>query len=414
MSSSVKVLYFSGYEWDDRWRRKQRLAYELAQQAEVASVLYINPPVQTSVLDLLRGRFQPSHLGNNRVVHKAAVLGRPRKVAERVWVYTGSTKTLPLTKLDAMRKNRTLQRLNHWLYVRAIQGALRHLPGEQLLLWLCLPSQAFALDAFPQRVLSCYDWTDDWLEYEHLFAEDARKLASLNDRILREVDVVFAVSQHLYGQAAAVNPNTYEAPNATDMDVIGQETNRNLPPAPELSDLPRPIVGYIGQIGDKIDYDLIDFLAQTRPNWSFVFIGNVWPNHRDQVNSLQRLPNVHFLGRRAYHDLPAFLRGFDVCVLPHLCNALTRSMDPIKLYDYLASGKPIVSTPVAGVERFPDAIYVADTSQEFISQLEQAVQENSILSGKRQSYARENTWPRRGADMWAVLKSHLKHRGLEL
>jgi len=398
----LKVLYFSGYEWDDRWRRKQRLAYEFTRQPAVSSLLYVEPPVQTSVLDLARGRFEPGHLGANRHAHRNALLGRARQVDDKVWALTGSEKTVPLTRLEPVRQWSALRRLNRALYVGGIRRALKHLPGDELVLWLSYPLQAWALDAFQQRVLACYDWTDDWAAFDVLPVEDPQELVDMNDCILRQADVVFAVSEELTRRASMVNPHTHRAPNATDAHML-QAAERNGPLAEELLELPRPIIGYIGQIADKMDYDLVDALTQARPEWSFVFVGNVWVNRQEQVAALAARPNVHFLGQCAYRELPTYLRGFDVCVLPHVRSALTRSMDPIKLYDYLASGKPIVSTGVAGVERFTDVVYVGNTPQEFMAALDRAVRENGALCERRLSYARQNTWPQRAAEMWKIV-----------
>lgn len=406
MFKSVKILYFSGCEWDDRWRRKQRLAYELAQQPEVTSVLYVNPPVATSLLDWARGSFLPSHLGMDRHAHWDALWGRPHPKGTEVQVLTGTEKFLPLTENSAVRDLGVLQRLNHLYYVNQIRRVVRRMTGDRLLLWLCHPLQVFALDAFSEPALACYDWTDDWVEFDWLPVEDANQLVEQNDRILDEANLVLAVSQELYRRAKAVNPNTYRAPNATDVSVLGQEEAEGAFP-PDLAGLRPPIVGYIGQIGDKIDYALIQALAEARPTWSLVFVGNVWSTHRQEVDALARLPNVSFVGQRAYHELAGYLAGFDVCIIPHLCNALTRSMDPIKLYDYLASGKPIVSTPVAGVERFPDVVYVGSTPEEFIAGVDEALQEDERLKARRRAYAQENTWPRRAAEIWETLKLHM-------
>jgi glycosyltransferase involved in cell wall biosynthesis len=170
------------------------------------------------------------------------------------------------------------------------------------------------------------------------------------------------------------------------------------------------MVGYVGQIADKLDFELVEALARARPRWSFVFVGDVWETRRVQARALDALPNVHFLGRRAYHELPGYLRAFDVCAMPHRCTPLTRSMDPIKLYDYLATGKPIVSTPVAGIERFRDVIYVGDTAQAFVAGVESALQEPPALRERRLDYARHNTWSRRGRETWSLIAEHLERR----
>jgi glycosyltransferase involved in cell wall biosynthesis len=405
MNDSIKVLYFSDYEWDDRWRRKQRLAYEIAQKPEIASLLYVIPPVSNSVLDVARARFQSGHLGRDHRSRWRALRGKVDRVADKVWTYTGSSKTLPLTRVGLIRRANFLQRINHSLYVGLLRRQWQSLPGREGILWLCHPLQAFALDAFPDRLLVCYDWTDDWTQFEVLPVANRQELVELNDRILRTADIVFAVSDELHHRAKAVNDNSYLAPNATDVTVIGELAEEDV--ALELISMPRPIIGYIGQIGDKIDYELLTDLAKARPNWSFVLVGNVWVTKQGVVERLAARPNVHFMGQRAYRDLAGFLRGFDVCMLPHLCNDLTRSMDPIKLYDYLASGKPIVSTPVAGTKRFLDVLSVADNRADFLKCIEEALNEDGQLTRRRVAYARQNTWPQRAGEIWQVISCHL-------
>jgi len=274
-------------------------------------------------------------------------------------------------------------------------------------LWLSYPLQAWALDAFQQRVLACYDWTDDWAAFDVLPVEDPQELVDMNDRILRQADVVFAVSEELTRRAAVVNLHTYRAPNATDPKLL-ETAGSEGPVAEVLRELPRPIIGYIGQIADKVDYNLIHAVSQARPNWSFIFVGPVWYTKQALVEALAARPNVYFMGPCPYRELPPYLRGFDACILPHRISPLTCSMDPIKLYDYLASGKPIVSTGVAGVERFTDVVYVGNTAQEFLAALDRAVQENGVLRERRLSYARQNTWPQRAAEMWGVVVGRLK------
>jgi glycosyltransferase involved in cell wall biosynthesis len=403
----IKVLYFSVNEWGNMGRRKPRLAHEFAQQPEVTSVLYVEPAVSTSFLDLMRGRLDSGHLGHNRRAHLRALLGRPRLVDENVWIYTGSTKTIPLSRFEALRKVRALHQINHALYVGPIRHRLASLPGDRLIVWLTHPLQAHALDDFPQRTLLCYDWTDDWAEFDLLPVEDRQDLVDWNEHILREADLVFAVSESLYHRAKAINEHSYRAPNATDTEKLGGAASDG-PVAPELVGLSRPIIGYVGQIADKMDYGLIDQLARARPTWSFVFVGPVWSSKQEQVASLKELGNIHFLGARPFEQLAPYLRGFDVCTLPHAITPLTRSMDPIKLYDYLSTGKPIVSTPVAGVERFADVVYVSDTPSAFLEGLEEALTENSDLHQKRLAYAQQNAWSQRAREMWQVLKHHLE------
>jgi glycosyltransferase involved in cell wall biosynthesis len=403
--SGYKILYFSDYDWGNMGRRKSRLAHEFARQEDVISVLYVEPPVAISVLDLARRRFGPGHLMPGRQACANALSGHSRQVEEKVWIYVGSTKAIPLTRLKAVRKLTGLRRLNERIYYAGIRRALRRLSGECLILWLSNPLHVGALGAFPRRTLACYDWTDDWAAFDLLPVEDPPEIVALNGRILRQVDLVFAVSDELRRRAAAENSHACHAPNATDPDRLGGAAADG-PLAPELASLPRPIIGYLGQIADKMDYELIAQVAGARPDWSLVFVGPVWSSKREQVAALEALGNVHFLGARPFDQLVPYLRGFDVCMLPHAISPLTRSMDPIKLYDYLTTGKPIVSTPVAGTERFLDVLYLADNATGFVMCIDDALVENGQLAERRLAYARQNTWSQRASQMWQVMSQN--------
>jgi glycosyltransferase involved in cell wall biosynthesis len=127
---------------------------------------------------------------------------------------------------------------------------------------------------------------------------------------------------------------------------------------------------------------------------------------------LEAQGNVHFLGARPFERLSTYLRGFDVCMLPHAVTPLTQSMDPIKLYDYLASGKPIVSSDIAGVDRFVDVIRVGDNASEFIAAIEQAIAENGALRERKLYYAHQNTWSARTAEMWKVMRAQMTEKGV--
>ncbi len=408
-AKTIRLLYFSTYEWDDRWRRKQRLAHELARRESV-SLLYVEPPTEDSVLDWLRGRFSPSHIPPRRDARLPALLGRPRIVEERVMALTCTEKILPLSRWELVRRWPVLHRINRAYVLARLRSALAQLPQGELVLWLTHPLQRWALAAFPQRRLACYDWTDDWAAFEVLPVENRRQLEVENEALLREVDLVFAVSRHLYHRAKAINPHTWELPNATDPAIIGRAAMTG-PIDCAVKDLPRPRIGYIGQIADKLDYELIEQLAQRRPHWSFIFVGNIWDNHRHQVEALSRYPNIHFLGKRPYAELPDIIRGFDLCLLPHRLSPLTQSMDPIKLYDYLATGKPIVGTPVAGMERVPDLVRTASTAEAMVREMEAAFEEEPSLRLRRLLYARQATWERRGEEAYKRIRSYLQGAG---
>jgi glycosyltransferase involved in cell wall biosynthesis len=409
MAREFKVLYLSGDEWGNLGRRKIRLAYEFARQDAVAAVLYVNPPIQSCVLDVARRQFEPSHLGEGRRAHLDALLGRSHPAGERLRVYTGSTKTLPLTKNEWLRRSPWLNEANRRLYIAGLRRQLRRLPGEKLVIWSSHPLQIEVVDAFPERCLVCYDWTDDWLQFA-LLPVEAQVLERAVERVLQQANVVFAVSDSLYQRARRVNSNVHRAPNATDLELLSSSLDTSQPIHPALHAVSRPRLGYIGQIGENIDYALVYAVAQARPDWSWVFVGPPWANREEEIARLGQLANVHFLGRRPHSDLPGLLRGFDLCVMPHLRNELTVSMDPTKLYDYLVSGKPIVSTAVAGTERFADILYIGDTPGEFVNGVERALAESGARLERQLEYARQNSWVPRAQEMWAIVEQSVRER----
>jgi glycosyltransferase involved in cell wall biosynthesis len=405
---NLKVLCFAAELWSDIAKRNQCLMRELSKDEAVASLLYVNPPVFSSINDVVKGRFMPSHLAQGRNLHWKALCGRlTNQVTEKIWTYTGSQKALPRTRFATVRRWEFLKRINLSLYGAFIRRYLNRLPGQQLVVWLSHPFHAFAITAFPERALLVYDWMDDWEQFEILPVKNPKTLADLNQRILERADIVLTVSEKLWQRAKAVSRNTFLVPNATDYELFRRAADGKPVIPSTMASIPSPRIGYFGSIGDRIDFSLLRQIAEAHPDWSIVMVGSVWPNKRDQAEALGSLPNVYFLGAQPYQTLPAFLRGFDVCIIPHTRDALTASMDPIKLYDYLASGKPIVCTPVAGVERFAEVLYIAETPTRFAGYLETAFQENGSLTAKRLQYARENTWQRRSMQVLQIIEARL-------
>ena len=167
----------------------------------------------------------------------------------------------------------------------------------------------------------------------------------------------------------------------------------------EMANIAKPTVGYFGALADWFDYDLMFEVAQARPQYSFVLIGGYETEQTRETNHVSRLsglPNVHFLGHQAYSELPSYLAHFDACIIPFRVNDLTRMFDPVKLYEYLSQGKPVVATDMAELKYCSNLIYIADDSQDFAHKLDLALSEDDAnLSLKRRSFAEANNWTQR-------------------
>jgi hypothetical protein len=191
---------------------------------------------------------------------------------------------------------------------------------------------------------------------------------------LREADIVCCVAHALHRKAMQLRPDAIYLPNAVELERFEREPDPN--PArsdPAFSALlasGRPIAGYYGALANWFDYALIKAVAKLRPDWDFVLIG---PDHDDSLQraQLSAVGNLHWLGPRDYHDLPGYLKLFDVALVVRVTNGITRAMSPLKLYEYFGGGKPVISTPVPECESFPEVRIVRDAA-EFAAALDPA------------------------------------------
>jgi glycosyltransferase involved in cell wall biosynthesis len=141
-------------------------------------------------------------------------------------------------------------------------------------------------------------------------------------------------------------------------------------PEPEdLRDIPHPRIGFFGLIHDWWNIELMAEVARRRPDWSFVFVGKSDCDHADYCD----ISNMHFVGQRKHEELPGYCRGFDVGIIPHKINKLTLNMNPIKLREYLAAGLPVVAAPLPEVEGYEPDVRVAESADEWIAALQQAI-----------------------------------------
>jgi polysaccharide pyruvyl transferase CsaB len=234
-----------------------------------------------------------------------------------------------------------------------------------------------------------YDQMDDWRNWP-----SEPRVSAFNideERLLqRESDVLVVTASEFARRAEARTPPPCMIPNAADFDFFNAA-----PPRP--SPASRPVIGYYGAIAAWFDLDLAVKTAAARPQYDFVFIGGV---HGRDVTALTQLPNVSLPGEKHYRELPSLLAGFDVCLIPFALNRLTHSVDPVKVYEYLSQGKPVVATKMAELAPLSDVIYLADDPDDFLRCVDHAVRESAredapARRAERIAFARRNTWAAR-------------------
>ncbi|MGA2593989.1 MAG: polysaccharide pyruvyl transferase family protein [Bryobacteraceae bacterium] len=238
-----------------------------------------------------------------------------------------------------------------------------------------------------------YDCMDEWDTFPNMGTFNIAE----ERQLVRETDVLVVSGRTLLEKYTAMGLKPVLARNGVDFEFYSRPH-----PAAGDGDMPNPVIGYFGAIADWMDLDLVRDTALARPQYSFVMVGQVF---RDDISKID-LPNVHLLGSKAYAEIPSYLEHFDVCVIPFVLNEVTRATDPVKLYEYLARGKPVVATAMAELDACADLIYIARDAAHYVAQLDQAVQENDpALRKRRIEYAAANTWEQRYATMDAAIRA---------
>ncbi|KKM08856.1 hypothetical protein SY88_22420 [Clostridiales bacterium PH28_bin88] len=247
--------------------------------------------------------------------------------------------------------------------------------------------------------LVVFDAVDNWLDHVH-YRGVKKQVADGYQAIRKQADIIFTVSQGLIKVFAGSRGTVHWIPNGVDMDFVQRAMTQPVPP--DLRGLRRPVLGYVGTIQERIDTRLLGYLATQMPTATIALIGPALGSIR---KVLARYANIRLLGLRHYREVPGYMRGFNVCLIPHVVNSATESMDPIKVYEYLALGKPVVTTRVAGARRMQGLVYLASNPKEFYLGVVQALQEPSDRVTRRILAARSHSWRQRVGQIMACLEA---------
>jgi glycosyltransferase involved in cell wall biosynthesis len=280
-----------------------------------------------------------------------------------------------------------LRRFNRAALSRGLRFHARRCGMRDPLVWLSYPHPDLVsiIETLEPAVL-VYDCVDNWAE----FARGYANIAAAEEALMRRADLVLATVPRLVERAARFNERSFLVPNGVDVEYYRSVLDGDCELPAELAAIPSPRIGFVGNIAEWIDLELLERLAASHPRWHFVLIG--------RYQSLLRRPergNLHWLGYRGYELIPRYLAGVDVCILPFLVNPLTRDADPLKLYEYLASGRPVVSTPMPRAEDFDGLLRIARGPEEFGRAIERALAEGHTDHERRVAAAREHSWTAR-------------------
>ena len=262
-------------------------------------------------------------------------------------------------------------------------------------LWVCPRNFAFTSVADALRPdLVVADVIDDHRTWVAAGSAHHTKLTENYREILSRSDLVYANCEQVRDAMAQFAPSIRLLTNASEPpDVLAASARSRRRPR-ELRRLAGPIIGYSGNLSSRIDIDLLEHVARSRPEWNLVLIGSAHLS-RD-VLRLDELENVHFLGVKPYRDALAYINAFDVGIIPHLDNEMTRAMNPLKAFVYAGLNVPVVSTPVANLGDLASLIHVAHTRGEFVRSIDAILAApRDVISSRQLEVLRANSWPQR-------------------
>ncbi|NVN91794.1 MAG: glycosyltransferase [Desulfuromonadales bacterium] len=380
----MKIINFGFNSWSQFWKRNQTLFYLLSNMEQVESALFINPGVWIS--EFLR---TPKNIFVSNSYYIIS-----RSISDKVKVRTPIV--LPFAK-----KIKMMNRLNYFLNSFCLT---EDCDNRIILILNDLQADRELVDIVRSKAfLTIFDWSDDFVEFSG--NEEERRICEQRCKYYCGIsDVILTINENLRARALEINANAYVVKNATNFFTFASNANEdNI--IKRIRQYGEKVIGYIGWLNSlRLDLDLIRFAIEQRPEYQFVFLG---PKSEKMPlgTDIPKMKNVHILPPVPYGEYPTCLKAMDVCILPNIINAHTSGNDPIKIYDYLASGRPVVATKTAGTEVFLNCLYLANDKYQFLTLLDQAVHEKSeSLKQNRIETARQHSWQKRFVEVEKILQ----------
>ena len=395
MIRNQSIICISSIDWDFIWQGHQEIMSTLAKNGN--RVLFIeNTGVRLpGIKDIPRIK--------NRVKNWLKGVKGIRKETENLYVFSPLVLPFPYSKFARfINRHLILSVLNKWIKVVDFSNPI---------VWTFLPTP-LSIDIADSitRKLFIYYCIDNF----SVSSISAKKIKKSEKRLLKKVDLVFATSKELYNYCSRYNDKVYRFPFAVNFKEFEKVRLGEASIPEEFKNIKSPIIGYVGGVHKWIDQELVKYLAERYPQYSFVFIGPV----QTDVSKLQILKNIHFLGKKEHERLPFFIKYFDVGVIPYLISEYTNNVYPTKLNEYLALGKPVVSTQLPEIiefnKEYGDIVHVSEGKEKFGENINKAINEdNQILRARRIEVSRDNSWDVRIEKMSRLMEEGIERKKID-
>ncbi len=372
--------------WDGPRHNRHYFCHELSKHAPV---LFTSPPFNVArVIDNLGKWTLPS--SGTRVVSPSLIVHAPSKL-----LFT----------------NHRFPSINQWMHeqrTRNIRRAMARYGFEAPVLIVWHPQFRDLIGQLGERLVVYYAY-DQYTGY----AGGAGHQSPEEIEALKRADIVFVLSSELHAQKKTHASNVVHLANAVDFNLFSRSRDPQTAVPEDLAAIPGPRIGYIGTVNEKVNVPVLERLASAHPEWSIVLVGR--ENYTDRAEKERYLqlvarPNVHWLPYKPFDQVPAYIKGLDVCLMCYVINGWTFYGDPSKLHEYLASGKPTIGAGLSSIREFSDVVTVAGSPDEWLSAVEAALREPAGDPRRQQRIetARANSYEARIALFLDVIGRALK------
>jgi len=385
----VDFISFSLNYWDDLWQSRHQVMSLLAKNHKV---LFVSPPFS---------RYQV--FGPER--HNLPASGVVRRCDN---LYT---LVFPKWLFELYRYPR-LGKFLTYLRERHVRKIIKKLGFRDVVLFIWHPHFAELVGGFGEAV-SCYYADDEFASFAGLSERARNQVLEQEDKLLSHVDLVFASGPALMDKKNHYG-NAINVPMGADFELFSKSRAAETPVPDDLEAVPHPRIGHIGNLNDKIDFRLVLEMSEARPNWSFVLVGPLTVRSavfRQDMELLRQRPNVYLLGSKPRKLLPNYIKGLDVCMMCYRTDGWAQFIYPLKLHEYLASGKPAIGPPLMSLRDFTEVVRIADTPEKWVAGIEAALEDHdAALAQRRIQVAYENRLENRIETIEEALERKLREK----
>jgi glycosyltransferase involved in cell wall biosynthesis len=377
MLKNKDIICVSVSDWLKPWGSKQHLMTELAKANRVLYIEY-----QSSILDLI---IHPRYF-----LRILARINKLRKVNNNIYVYN------PLPLLPFGYYCTFICRINQYFFSLFIRRLIKRLSFKNPILWSYAPSAAYLVGKINEGMIIYHCGADFIHEKINCLRKNA--ISKIENRLANRAHIVLTLTKDLQRRFAELNSNTFYFPSAVDMDYFSRIRESDTQEPQELAVIKKPLIGVVGYLdGNILDMDLLEYIARANPQWSIVMIGPLF-RKIGLLHKFGNNKNVYFLGEKPPASIPLYLKYLDVCLVPYIKSKFTSNVSPIKLYEYLAMGKPVVSTFFSeDMNDYKSIIGIADDKGQFLKLIRVFLNHK----GEKEEFmvrinaAAENSWQKR-------------------